>query len=75
VSLQGFDAKMNWLAVNRQSERDFDFMTSVEFSCGALVSEQRCDHSSWKISIVKIRHQETTSKTKLRRFSMYSSDL
>jgi hypothetical protein len=69
--------KANWLAVHCQSKInfDFDFMNSVEFSCEALASGQWHDYNSWKISIVKISYQETTSESKLRRLSLYSSDL
>jgi hypothetical protein len=33
-----------------------------EFRCGMLTSGQQRDHGSWRISIDKIRYQETSSK-------------
>jgi hypothetical protein len=40
---------------------------SWQFSCGVLTSGQRRDHRSWRISIVKIRYQEKTTESRLRR--------
>jgi hypothetical protein len=49
--------------------RDVNNQDSLEqqFSCGALASEQWSEHRSWRMSIVKIRYQETTSGSRLRR--------
>jgi hypothetical protein len=46
-----------------------------ELSCLLLDSEQRHDNRSWKISIVKIRCQKTTSKIRLRTVSACFRDL
>jgi hypothetical protein len=39
-------------------------------SCGVLANEQWRDHKSWRISIVKIRYQETTSESRLKKLLM-----
>jgi hypothetical protein len=44
-----------------------------QFSCGVLTSGQRCDQRSWRISIVEIRSQETTTESRLRSLSVCSA--
>jgi hypothetical protein len=48
---------------------------SWQFSREVLTSRQRRDHRSWRIPIVKIPYQETTSKSRLRTLSVCCSDL
>jgi hypothetical protein len=39
---------------------------SWQFSCVVLTSGQQHDYRRWRISVVKIRYQETTSESRLR---------
>jgi hypothetical protein len=66
------DGARHWLA-GRQLQCDFDLNKCIA-CCGILAGGQRCERRSWRISIVRIRCQETKSESRLKRPNLCSSD-